>query len=79
VQSDDPDLLAQRWSRLLGRPAVTARGGASTTLELDHGAIRFMPAGDGRGEGISGFDLRATDRSRAGETMVFGGARFHLV
>jgi hypothetical protein len=79
VQSDDPYLLAQRWSRLLGRPAVTARGGASTILELDHGAIRFVPAGDERGEGISGFDLRASNRSRAGETMVIGGARFHLV
>jgi len=41
-------------------------------------AVRFAPVG-GRGEGIDGVDLVATDRARAGETHDIGGVRFTLV
>ena len=46
-------------------------------LGLDH-AVRFVPAG-GRGEGVDGVDLVATDRDRAGESIEIGGVTFRLV
>jgi catechol 2,3-dioxygenase-like lactoylglutathione lyase family enzyme len=41
-------------------------------------AVRFVDAGQ-RGEGIDGVDLRAVDRSRAGERVHIGGIWFTLV
>jgi hypothetical protein len=59
IQSEDPQLLAERWARLLGlTTTVTARG---HRIDLDDGEIRFVSATDGRGEGLSGLDLRVSD------------------
>jgi catechol 2,3-dioxygenase-like lactoylglutathione lyase family enzyme len=41
-------------------------------------AVRFAPSGE-RGEGIDGVDLRAADRSRAGQRVDIGGVVFTLV
>jgi hypothetical protein len=41
-------------------------------------SVRFIPAAD-RGPGVDGVDLRAVDRSRAGERTVIGGVVFTLV
>jgi hypothetical protein len=34
---------------------------------------------DGRGDGLGGVDLIATDRGRAGEELMVGGLRVRLV
>ena len=62
LQSDDPLRLARRWAEILRRPvAHTARG--VIRIVLDQGAIRFVPAADGRGEGVGGVDVATTDRA----------------
>jgi len=64
LQSDDPAVLARRWSEILDRPVRDAGAGRSE-IALEGGRLRFVPAADGRGEGLAGFDVRATDRERA--------------
>lgn len=73
MQSDDPDAMAERWAKAVGRPV------ANGTMELDDAQIRFVAATDGRGDGLSSADLVATDRSRAGESLDLCGFRFNLV
>ncbi len=68
VQSDDPAALAARWAEVLHRQLRHANGTAA--IALDAGTIRFVRAGDGRGEGVSGVDLDVVDRER-----VLGNAR----
>ncbi len=63
IQGDDPLALAQRWSQVLNRP-VARTGGGIVRIVLDRGAIRFVPARDGRGEGVGGIDIAVTDRAR---------------
>jgi hypothetical protein len=64
LQSDDPARLRRRWSEVLG---------------ADLPAVRFVEAADGRGEGIGGIDLVASDRNRAGERIELAGIRVQLV
>lgn len=73
IQADDPDEIAERWARILDRPA------SAHTIELDDAALRFVPATDGRGDGLAAIDLAAIDRTRVGETIALGGVRFNLV
>lgn len=75
IQVEDPAAVAARWGEVLDR--APAEGG--TTIELDEGRIRFVAATDGRGEGVSGVDVVAADRSKAGTTVEVGGARFRFV
>ena len=60
IQSEDPRALARRWSEILGRPAQEIEP-SRFTIALDGSEIRFGAATDGRGEGLAGFDVRATD------------------
>jgi hypothetical protein len=46
-------------------------------VRLDDAVIGFVPAGE-RGEGVDAFDLRATDRTRAGEAVTIGGVELRL-
>jgi catechol 2,3-dioxygenase-like lactoylglutathione lyase family enzyme len=55
LQSEDPERCAARWSEVLGIPR---RG---FEIPLDEGTIRFVEAADGRGEGLGGVDVAATD------------------
>jgi hypothetical protein len=64
LQSDDPSRLARRWAEVLGGPSDF---------------VRCTTASDGRGEGIGGLDLVATDRNRAGERIDVAGVRVNLV
>ena len=61
IQAAHPADLAARWSTLLDRPVHRDRSGAAR-IDLDLGFIRFVAAIDGRGEGLSGIDLRVVDR-----------------
>jgi len=63
LQSADPLGLAHRWSQILKRP-VARTGSGVIRIVLDQGAIRFVAATDGRGEGVGGFDVATTDRHR---------------
>jgi hypothetical protein len=89
IQSADPRALAQRWSTVLERP-VTQGAGDAPEIALDLGRLRFVPAEDGRGEGLSGIDLRVKERGRilaaardrgcaaTDDTVSVCGVRFHL-
>ena len=48
-------------------------------IELGDAQIRFVPANDGRGDGLAAADLVATDRSRAGEVLSICDFEFRLV
>ena len=73
IQAEDRDAMAERWAQAVGIPAS---GGV---IQLDDAQIRFVAAGDGRGDGLTAADLTATDRSRAGETLDICGFQFRLV
>jgi catechol 2,3-dioxygenase-like lactoylglutathione lyase family enzyme len=64
VQSAEPEGLARRWAEVLG---VAPPG------------VRFAAAEDGRGEGIGGLDMVASDRNRAGQVVEVAGVRVRLV
>ncbi len=72
IEADDPSAMATRWGQLLGRDVS-----AEASIVLDEGEIRFVAAGD-RGEGVSGFALRAASDARAGETTICN-CRFQLL
>lgn len=89
LQSDDPPALAERWSRILDREVSIGADGAKR-LGLDLGALRFVAAADGRGEGLGALDLQVRDRAsilaraaRRGapveaDTITLVGTRFRL-
>jgi len=75
LQSGDPSAMASRWAEVLGRPL----GSDERSIELDQGVLRFVEDPDGRGEGVGGLELLATDRARAAETLTVCGTRVTLV
>jgi hypothetical protein len=89
VQAPDPDKLAARWGEILETPV--ARLGGVSALALANATLRFVPESDGRGEGLGGIDVVATDRARAlaaarergllgaGDVLALCGMRVRLV
>jgi len=63
LQSGDPGRLAARWAEILRRTLRDADG--VPTIDLDLGALRFVPATDGRGEGLGGVDIKIAHHERA--------------
>ena len=64
VEAHDPSVMASRWGELLGCAVV------DEIVPLnDGGEIRFVPVTD-RGEGVSGFVLRATNPEHAGDVTM---------
>jgi hypothetical protein len=88
LQSEDPAAMSERWATVLDRRK--ARSGEAWQIALEGGALRFVAADDGRGSGVSGVDVRATDRAHAiaaarargvacdGEAFQLCGTRFRL-
>jgi len=90
LQAADPRGLAERWSSIAG---ISLRKDSQGRFEmpLDNAAVRFVEATDGRGEGLGGIDIAATDRAhvveaaerrgcRSGDSQVtICGTRFYLV
>jgi hypothetical protein len=76
LQSDDPERLARKWSEVIERPVVVRDG--QRTIALDDATLRFVPAADGRGEGLAGLDLACVDPARRGLVLICG-IRFRLV
>ncbi len=59
IQNADPDKAADLWSKILNRPVE------GDIIRLDDDAeIRFVPIADGRGPGVSAYDVRVVDRQR---------------
>jgi hypothetical protein len=89
IQSPEPAKIAERWSQILDVEVLVEDG--PPTLTLENATIRFVPAEDGRGEGLGGIDLVATDadsvtaaadeRGLLGDdgVILLGGVRFRLV
>ena len=62
IQAVDVEAVATRWSRACERDL--ARDGDRFVLPMDDGGeISFVTASDGRGDGVSGFTVRACDRN----------------
>ena len=90
LQTDDPRALAARWSQVLDRPVETGPAG-HPQIALDDATLRFVPATDGRPEGLAALDVEVADRDRLlaaaqqrgctvqGDTVTVCGTRFHLV
>lgn len=90
VQGTDPAALAERWGQVFARKPV-ARADGTSELALDEGTLRFVPVRDGRGEGVSGIDVRVADkaavlaRARArklpidADTLEICGTRIRLI
>ncbi len=74
VDADDPVAMASRWASVLG---ARLTGDEGTTVALDDGEIRFVPAG-ARGEGVSGFVLQAAPGADPIDTEI-AGCRFRSV
>jgi hypothetical protein len=72
LQSKDPEDVAQRWSALLDRPVEDG------LLKLDDADLRFVKAGDGRGDGLRAIDFRVRDRDRVGEQLIIHGVVVNL-
>ena len=62
IQYSDPATAATLWSRILDRPATTS--GGAHRVAIDGGEIRFVTITDGRGPGVSAFDVKAADKQR---------------
>lgn len=89
IQTDDPGVLAQRWSQVIDRPVSTDAAG-NPQIQLDDAALRFVRALDGRGEGLAGLDLDIEDREHvireaarrgyyvSGGVVTVCGVRFRL-
>jgi hypothetical protein len=59
IQAHDPVEAGALWSRILDRPV-----GQGVIRLDDGGEIRFVPIADGRGPGVSAYDVRTADRAR---------------
>jgi hypothetical protein len=82
--------LAERWSSIAETPLRKDSRGRFE-MPLDNASIRFVEATDGRGEGLGGIDILATDRQRlvsaaerrgrrvADDQVMICGTRFCLV
>ena len=89
LQSADPVATADLWSRLLNQPIKAVKG--VLTMKLTRGAIRFVKAEDGRGNGIGALDIKAADKAKilaaakkrklpvSGDQVTVVGCRINLV
>lgn len=64
IQTPEPERLARWWSDIVEIPAGRDEAG-NMTIALKDATLRFVPANDGRGEGLGGIDVAAVDRGRA--------------
>jgi hypothetical protein len=73
IEVSDPAAAARRWAAVLGIPAVGS--GHTMVVELpDQGQrLRFLPAGGGRGQGITEVTIAGLP---GGRPWMIGGVRF---
>ena len=73
LQADDPELMAEQWSKATGLPS------RSCVIDLENAVIRFVNTSNKRGDGLTAAYLVAKDRNRAGESLRICGFDFRLV
>lgn len=92
LQAEAPDAMAKRWAEVLAHPVASTTGEDGEeypTLDLSGGgSIRFLPARDGRGEGVCGLAIAVRDAdavreaagsaARADGTLALCGTTIHL-
>jgi hypothetical protein len=67
----DPPAAASRWAEVLGVPIAE---GKAVVLRLDGGEVRFIAAGDERGEGLVEIEIEdSPDLGAGGEAIELGG------
>jgi hypothetical protein len=87
IEVSDPAAAARRWAAVLGIPAAgrgaaaadgaaTADGPAAVELPDSRQRLRFVPAGSGRGEGITEVTIAGLPADGGGGPWVIGGVRF---
>jgi hypothetical protein len=64
IQSPDAKDLAERWSKIVEIPVHPDKAG-NPSIKLENATLRFVKDTDGRGEGLGGLDLVATNRAKA--------------
>jgi hypothetical protein len=74
IQTDASPATAARWGEVFDRPVRTSAAG-HPEIALDDATIRFVPATDGRGQGLGGLDLQTVDRRRVLEAAEARGCR----
>ena len=60
IQAADPAATATRWSQVLAQPIEPNANGYRMPLEASH--IDFVLETDGRGDGVSGFEFKLSNR-----------------
>jgi hypothetical protein len=90
IQSPDPAGLASRWSQIVEIPVTRDQQG-NPAIRLENATLRFVKDEDGRGEGLGGLDLVATDpkamfanaerhgKRQSDDTVMISGMRLHAV
>ncbi|MDP1966831.1 MAG: hypothetical protein Q8K93_32075, partial [Reyranella sp.] len=58
IQHPDPAAAAANWAKILGRPLDGNR------IKLDGSEIRFVADRDGRGQGVSAYDVKAVNKDK---------------
>jgi hypothetical protein len=58
IQHPDPAAAAANWAKILGRPLDGNR------IKLEGSEIRFVADRDGRGQGVSAYDVRAVNKDK---------------
>jgi hypothetical protein len=77
IEVGDPAVAAQRWAAVLGIPAPATADGPTTVDLPDSGQrLRFVPAGAGRGEGITEVTIAGLPAKGGAGPWVIGGVRF---
>ena len=74
ISSAEPDRVAARFAELLGRELEDDR-----SIALIDSRIRFVEGPAGSRDRLTGIDMTATDRDRAGETFEFARTTVRLV
>lgn len=74
VAVPDPEATARKWADIFGVAASASR------IDLDHGtSISFVESDRVENEGVSGIEVKATDRARAGEMTTICGVTVAFV
>jgi hypothetical protein len=75
IEVSDPAAAARRWAAVLGIPAP-GLGPATVDLPDSGQRLRFVPAGAGRGEGITEVTIAGLPAKGGAGPWVIGGVRF---
>lgn len=59
LQAENPDAMSARWAQVLDLPRDETAAG--WRIRLEGGEIRFVPAHDGRGDGLGAFEVKVRD------------------